>query len=552
MSEYLENNGSPVIIVTVILLVSLLLISPVLFYGCPNGSADLIHHLQIANAYVDSLRNGVLLPDWVTPENHSYGAVTVRFYPPLMHYTLAIFRLLLGNWNLALFAAFSLWLFIGGIGVYYWSRDLFNSEWQAMAAAVLSLFIPYHLIHFYNASMFGEFAAFSILPFGFLFARRVCIGGILNVIGLSICIALLILSNLPQTIVGGLCIGIYSLFYLTKAKWPRQITLLFLSGVGGLALSAFYWVRVVVEMPWIVISQPPYDPDYDYRNHFLLNSLNLDNQGVWFVSLIFAGSVTVVIIALTVSAKHKELRTSRELWLIVVLFLVGSFMLLPLSKPIWDAFTSLQRVQFPWRFFSIVSLTHVILTALALGFITSENWRARRPAVLILSGLVIIMMIFSVKQIILGAAYVEPERFASLPETSASAKGLLHWRPIWANDKTSKIKDLVIAGGREASVGESTGENREILVAGGEPVRARLAILYYPLWKASINGESVPVESDGGAIAIDLPATPSHLLLTFAEPGYSLVSRYVSLAALAALSILFVVCIFITRFRTHE
>ncbi|HJS50865.1 MAG TPA: hypothetical protein VJ781_03110, partial [Pyrinomonadaceae bacterium] len=57
-----------------IFLVSASVILPVLFWGCPIGTGDFTHHIQITTAYFDSMQNGVLIPDWVFRENNGYGA----------------------------------------------------------------------------------------------------------------------------------------------------------------------------------------------------------------------------------------------------------------------------------------------------------------------------------------------------------------------------------------------------------------------------------------------------------------------------------------------
>src|SRR4030095_12668803 len=254
------------------------------------------HHIQIANAYFESIREGVMVPDWVFRENQGYGAVTVRFYPPLLHYSLAAFRLMLGSWHIAFFATFTFWSFIGGLGAFLWMREIQGSRGQALAAAFLFSLAPYHLNQLYNSSMLGEFVAVSILPFCFLFARRICTSrGITNILGLGLVFALLILSNLPQTIIGVVGICLYVLFFLSKKTIIQSVGSLLIAGILGLALSSFYWVRMVMEMSWIVVSQPSGDPAYDYNNHFLLNGLGLDAQGALFGSVMFARSVGAVL-----------------------------------------------------------------------------------------------------------------------------------------------------------------------------------------------------------------------------------------------------------------
>jgi len=522
--------------IALIFLAATLVVFPILYWGVPVGTGDFTHHIQIASAYFESIQNGVLIPDWVLRENHGYGAVTVRFYPPLFHCSLAAFKLIFGTWHFAFFATLTFWSFVGGLGVFVWMRDIQGSRGLALASASLFSLAPYHLNQLYNSSMLGEFVAVSILPFCFLFARRICIGGrIPNVLGFAISLALLILSNLPQTIIGILCIGLYVLFYLSRENVFRALTSLIVAGVLGLALSSFYWIRMVTEMSWISVSHSSGDPAYDYKNHFLLNGLGLDAQGAWFASLMFVGSVVIVIGALIVTGKYRDLFGSKDLLSVGTLFIFASFMLLPISKPIWDNVDLLQRIQFPWRFLSVISLASSMLLAWAIGSVNAETWRSKRPVVLVLSGMVLILATFSFKQVILAATYMEPHEFNNFPERVETDVGLEHFRPVWSNDQTFKTQDLVVAGNRGISIRQWDGPDREFIVSEGEPMTARIAVLYYPHWRALINGQSVPVKSVDGALSIDLPSISSEVKLAFVEPSYSLASRYVSLFTFAAM-----------------
>src|SRR5688572_824789 len=92
-----------------LLAVSLSFLLPVLFIGPPLGSADLLHHMTISNGWLESFEAGNLIPNWIDAENSGYGSVTVRFYPPLIHVTIALCQMLVRNWGVAVFAAFLFW-----------------------------------------------------------------------------------------------------------------------------------------------------------------------------------------------------------------------------------------------------------------------------------------------------------------------------------------------------------------------------------------------------------------------------------------------------------
>ena len=527
---------------SIILLVSILVITPVFFAGIPYVGADFVHHMQISNAFYEALRDGILFPDWVSRENLGYGAVTVRFYPPSMDYTLAVFRLITGSWSLAIFGAFSFWSFIGGVGVYIWTREFLKTAWHSTLAAVLFICAPYHLTQYYASYMFGEFAALSVLPFCFHFAKKICerekIG---DVLGLAISAALIILSNLPQTIISFIALGIYVLFFLRKPIFLKQIFRLTFAGLLALACSAFYWVRMIVEMDLIHVTQPNTDPIYDYRNHFMLSNFSFDTQNIWFASLMFVIVVFGSGFALVVSGKAKSLWRDKNLKSISIIGLMAIFMMLAGSKFIWENITFLQRVQFPWRFFSVLSLCTSVILAYCAEFVTLENLRKKRPLILILVGLILILLTFSIKQVIFGQAFFEISKFPAYVEGTITQRSLKHWLPVWADKNTFNEKTKVLAKDRNVNIEMWESGKRIFTVSEGEPIKARIAILYYPHWHAFINGEAAEISaSDDGATAIDLPPSAAKVELVFIEPQYSLLSRKISVIATIFAFLLFI------------
>ena len=542
------NTDTPLqnrIAIVIVLGASLLIVLPALVWGVPFGNADLIHHLQIANTYFESIRQGVIQPDWNASENLGYGDVTVRFYPPLMHYTIAVFRILTGGWHLAVVAACALWSFAGALGVYLLSKDLTGDVRTSAIAAVIFLLTPYHLNQFYNSGMYGEYAALSLLPFCFLFARRVCERGDgRNVVFFGISIALLILSNIPQAVIGLMTVGFFGLLYLEKQKVFRQILGLATGSVIGLAASSFYSVRVVSEMQWINISQPNTDPMYDYRNHFLLSRFSFDDSGVWFATAFFLGSLIILATAIAASGRFREMRDNAALRNLLILSAFSILMIVPLSKPLWDNFEFIQKVQFPWRFLSVFSLGFSILFACTLGFLNAKNFRHARQVCLILIGLFLIFATFSIKQVVMGAVYIEPAASEKMVSESVPATGLWHWRPFWVDERAFTETEKVKAAGRSVTI--TRWEPGDILFTAdaGETLHARVALMYYPHWRATVDGVPAAVElASDGASTIAVPAQNTTVELKFVEPRPTFVARQVSfwtwLAAFAMIALSF-------------
>jgi len=526
--------------VFVLATVSLLCFLPVLMWGPPTDSPDRAHHVQLVNAFFTSFQNGTVLPDWVYPENGGYGSVTVRFYPPLFHVSAALFQLVLRRMDWAIFAASTFWSLIGCWGIYLWLKDLVGGRFAPLTGAIMFALSPYHLNQFYNSFLLGEFVSLSVLPFAFLFIRRVCNdGGAKNVVGLTSAISALVLSNIPQAVVCFPFLGLYALTCLERGRTFRQAAMLVVSGILSAACTAFYWVRVVAEMSWIHVSEPNTDPNYDFRNNFLFSSTDVVGEGIGFASIMVALLVMIVCVLLFVSGKYKSVIGDRQMIGPIAMFILSIFMLLPFSRFVWEAFDLLQRVQFPWRFLAVVSLTASILMAYAMTAITSELMQKNRPIVLIMIGCVFILATFSIKQVILGASYSETGAFNKLADDAVSGEGLYHWWPVWANKNTFDERQQVLADGRQVEIDRWDREAREFSVSSGEPATVRTAILYYPWWRVEVNGIEVATKDLGGALAFDIGRKNSACTVTFSEPSYTGISRGVS-----AISILCVILSF--------
>src|SRR5262249_53506765 len=151
---------------------SMLVTLPMFIYGIPKGN-DMPQHYQFASAFRESISNGVLFPGWSPNVNSGLGDVSLRFYPPLAYYVLTFFDGIVENWFDASVFTFCFWFALGGIGVYFWSREWFD-ERSSLFAALIYLTMPYHANQIYNAFLYAEFAACGVLPFCFLFVTRVC------------------------------------------------------------------------------------------------------------------------------------------------------------------------------------------------------------------------------------------------------------------------------------------------------------------------------------------------------------------------------------------
>src|SRR5262249_35343364 len=313
--------------------------------------------------------------------NHGYGDVSVRFYPPGLAFTLALIRTLIGDWYVTAFVVFILLTLIGGLGTYQWARNFYPPS-MAMWAGALFIFMPYRVNELYQSSLLAEYAAAAILPFVFAFTEKLCRGGgRRSVAGLGAAYALLVLTNLPMTIIGSYAVVIYLLLRIDRGKVWRTLSRFVIAIVLGLAASSCFWITVVAELPWL---RPDNETSFS-RVNFIFSSLKpqAGDTSIWYGNLVVLATIAITLPAIILF--WGKYRKEREAGLTAIAVFGGLSLLMTtiISLPLWEILPKLKDVQLPWRWLAVTSAASAVLVA---GSIT--RWREvykskRRPLALL-------------------------------------------------------------------------------------------------------------------------------------------------------------------------
>ncbi len=525
---------------------ALCLVLPIWLSGIPRGN-DLPQHFQFAVTIFDALQAGDYYPAWMPNENKGYGGVGLRFYPPVPYYALALGKMLAGNWFNSACLVFWFWLALSGVGAYFWARERFG-EAASFVGALVYIAAPYHINELYNAFTYAEFAAVAVLPFCFLFVDRLMREAkFFNFCGLAVSFALLAMCNLPIAVMGTLSLGIYTL-----ASLPRK-DLLGTAGAAvraggafifGAALCAFFWFKIVTEMAWLNHSAEGYATDsmfYDYKVNFLLMckylaTWNFDDRDMWFADLVLLATLALFIPLLIVFWASARSFASQRLGRVVILFLFGMFMATPLSTPVWDNISTIQKIQFPWRWMAIITLSGIPMAAAGWSYCAGWLKTGKRPYSLIVFGCMIFGVVFTYSQIIKQATYHTREEFETLVATLGEAQNFDCWFTVWAKEDALKIQDKVTASSREVSGLTWQRKERDFTIAAGEPAKVRLATFYHPYWQVSVNDAPVKAyPAEDGALSFDAPPDEAKVNVKFTEPVMTRAFGVVSIACWLAL-----------------
>jgi 4-amino-4-deoxy-L-arabinose transferase-like glycosyltransferase len=524
----IHNSYKNILIVAAFAIVAML---PIVWFGLPSGN-DQSQHYQFAWTVYNSVKSGDLYPSFAPDTNHGFGDYGLRFYPPLTYYVLAGLRHLTGDWYFASLIALTLVFFLGALGVYLWTRDLYD-ERTALIAAALYTFIPYHLNEIYNNALLAEFFATAALPFCFLYLHRAMARPSLkNALLLAVSTSLLVLTHLPLTLIGGIAMAVYAVCLMDRERLVRQLGSLVVVGLLTAAMTVFYWSRWLPELAWITHNTDKYfSTTWDYRANFLLipahwTQLGEDVLNLWFADLML---VVAVLIALPAFLMMFAARVKwRPLLPLIITLVVAALLTTPLTQPLWNNLAFLQKVQFPWRWLAVVSLFAAALGAVGI----TRGLDASREKSMLVPGLVALSLAslaFMSVLIVRTPVYITHSELNHEISTFDDSTGCDCWWPVWAKTEAFAQKENVVAPGRDITVQEWSPYKRTFSFGPGDATTATFKTWYYPHWLAVAPGDFTTKPDANGALTVDIPSGPGGVSLLFVEPGYVRVATFISL-----------------------
>ena len=502
-------------------------------YGIPYG-LDLPHHYRMAQGFFESIKGGDLYPSWLSSTNGGYGDPSVRFYPPALYYILSVFRLLTGDWYIASLLTLSLLTVIGGVGMYLWASALSDQSY-AVLAALLYMLSPFHANEIYQAGMYPQYAAASVLPFVFAFTERVIARNRWrDAGGLGLSYGLLILFHLPLALLGSLAVIVYALIRLVQSFSPRSLYQLIAGALSGLALSCCYWLPMLLELKWKSPSGSGQAGWFDYKQNFILQP-SPNEMGDYWIPILTAATLLMAVPAVVLIVRRNARALAPALVALVTFLMATS-----LGKPIWDALPALQETQFPWRWLTITSAALSILVTLSLPELVRIGRTRLRPLSFALLGVTAIALSFTVFQVIRGAIFKNRSTFNQMVASLQGSETNKDFLPVWVSDKPTIMEQPVEAAGRDVQVTEWSATRREFKIGAGVSTEVRLRTFYYPYWKATAEGKQLTTKpANDGALLVSVPPTATIVNVKFVEPTSTYIAGAFSILGLLAIALSF-------------
>jgi hypothetical protein len=552
-----------------------------------RGGGDSPFLLQRLHQLTSALADGHFPARWMPDANYGYGYPFYNYYAPLSLYITAVFYFLgLGTIRAIHLAQLSGFL-VAAWGAYQLGRTVWSSnyaprtthynEWAGLLTAVAYTFAPFHTVNvFVRGDSLAEFWAMAFYPWLILAVLKMVNGqssmvnGQLSIVNcqLALLYAALILSHNISALIFSpfllLAILLFTYYALrtTSALSPPHLATNLLPFITSLllalGLAAWFFVPALAEQSLAQL-EPVTSGYFHYSNHFLSGNLvqssfffdyTVDDGNAFRMGLVQAGLALLGLVALGLVWWKPDLTGLIDLSglgernaFVVIGLLVATFMLTPLSRPLWDHLPLLPFTQFPWRFLSVQAL----FTALVTGALALLPWRRWLVPLLCLlmaaSGLGNLQTdhLSLTEADITAESLAQYEWFTGNIGTTVSAEYLPHTvqpRPFTSSwlETGERHRPQILAGSvTTAELVERRATRQQWRIVVDSPAATLvLPTLHWPGWQAQVNGQPIEIRSSPGTglIMLDL-AGGSHELEV--QLGHTPVRRAAELISLLSL-----------------
>ncbi len=371
-------------------------IAPFMLPGYFWGANDARHHVYFLYEYDRVVQDGIWWPRWSPDFAFGFGYPFFNIYGPFSHFLAELLHHFLGvGFTQSIETIFGVSIVGSAAAMYLYVRSWAGRP-AAVVAALVYVYLPYHLLNLYVRANLAESMAFVWLPLCLWMVREAVVRPAYRwVVGLGVSYAgLMLTSNLIVVLFTPL-LALYTLVLTFAAadlprrgwpmRWGRTMLLPLAGGVAGLGLSAVFWLPMALERQYVREDQW-FDGRYDFHGHFVYWFQFFSPQWGFGVSRPGPGDpigfqLGIVPLLLAVmgcylvwrrTARRKPLGRERLRWEIGVLLVSGvgaALLATTWAAPLWDLPVVgglLGFAQFPWRWLSITALALSALAGLPL------------------------------------------------------------------------------------------------------------------------------------------------------------------------------------------
>lgn len=524
-------------------------------------SFDGLFHLYRLLQLDHLLRQGVAYSPWAPDLLFGYGYPIFDFVPPLPYYLAEVLHVAGLSLTDTILFAFTVTLLASGVAMYFFVRDIFGAK-AAVLSAVAYMYAPFFLYDIlFRGHLPGALATLLYPLVLWSYRRLINEGGLPYFVASSLLYAACFLTHNPATLIFSPFLLLYVLVLVWLREQDRRTAAIRAAAAVliGAGLAAFFWLPALWDRQWIQIDRMITPPDLDYHTHFvslsellspspaadtgLMNPGLRNNIGPVFVLLSLLGAATLWRTRLLDQLTHIAISA---LGLAVVVF-----MLLPQSAVVWENLPLLKYLAYPHRFLRLGSLMVALLCgAAASGF--TDNRRTFSPSFLVAVSSVA-MIVISTFSLLYPPYYrdlpgnpsfthmMEFERRTGTIGTTSFGEYLplwVQWIPSSSPLETAYRSSATIERLDHASLAPGTQildarygpTSMRLRVDAPQSFRATFTCLYFPGWRAYVDGVKVSIAPTPGQglISVPVPAGEHLIQLRFEDTPVHVFSKAIT------------------------
>lgn len=435
-----------------------------------------------------ALKDGQFPVRWVSDLGYGYGYPLFNFYGPLPYY--------IGGGlyaaGLSGLIATKIMMIIGMLlpvfTMFLFTRSIMGFL-PAIVAGLFYGYAPYHAVELYVRGAIGELWTLGFYPLLAWGALRKSIP--LGAIGLAGVI-------LSHTLLGFATIPFLIIAFLLK-RLPLPLFLL------GLGLSAFFWLPAIAEMKFTDVAGQV-STTANFLDHFVCLPQLWDSvwgfggsapgcvDGISFRLGKLSILLSVVSIFLLLFTKSK-IGFKRIGWLGLAIWICSIFLVLPVSRNVWELSPYFAYFQYPWRFLAPAAFGMSILGGVVFA-VLPQNSVVRLAAIFTIGLLLLI-----------NGKLFRPQYIIDRPAEAYETEEELRWRvssvsdeylpPGFTKPKSEKElpQGIIVNSGTSFSFQLTNTSYTDVMIEKA----------YFPGWRYRINGVRVEPKISGGLPIFTVP-----------------------------------------------
>ncbi len=518
-------------VVVLIILFHLAYLGPLLRPGLFKTHDGELHVARFA-AYTKAFTELQIPPRWAGDLNYMYGTPLFIFYYPLPGYIGSLLHATGFTFENSYKIMMGLAFIIAPVGFYYWMAELVP-PFAAFFGSVLYGLAPYHFLDLYVRGALPELLSLAIIPWVFFMIEKIYKHprSLFPIIG-GVYYALLILAHNAMSLIFSPLFVLYG-FIRSRDNNKAMMTVAGMLAVG-LALSAFFWIPALLEQRYTLSTMLiglKYKDNFPEVTQLIISPWgfgpDVTKSGGLSPQI---GPLHLLIALLSLPLIFNKIKHRRLLIASFMLLIISIFLSLPYSSFLWSHVNLLSKFEFPWRFTALSSFSIAVLGALF------ATYRGKVFALLIL--LILGLVSFSYTKV--RPPYETKNDAFYLNYGPSTDFGAVTPRWTAGDPSTYPQEPMQIIGGQGTITNLKRSSTRHTFnVYAQNHVTVLDNTLYFPGWRAKVNGSQVPIEfqdmNHRGLVTFAVPSGRSNVEVSFGQTVDRTIADGLTLLTLLAL-----------------